>query len=273
MDAAPSHRRWPGTPPSRGLVFFLHGLGLHAAKFEPLFAVLNELGYDVVAHDVHGHGHQPAEPLTAGNVERAARATIAVYREVAAERPILLGVGALGGFLMSRIVEDCAGEAWVPTTVAYSVDSIPVPMWLLSRLQPPWLLGLLDRFTVGYDPRLLTHDEEESLRFVRDDPTCRATLPLGLALRLGFVTNRFYAPTAPAHRPHAFLFGTEDRISNLEPSRKLIARQPGFRLFEVEGGRFHLHRDTPAVQARFRAQLAAALAYVAPPGAGADRVP
>lgn len=266
-SSEPSHRRWPGAAPRRGVVFFLHGLGLHAAKFEPLYATLTELGYDVVAHDVLGHGPRASEPLTARNVEDAARATVAVYREVAAERPILLGVGALGGFLMGRVVEDCAGRDWVPPTVCYSVDSIPVPMWLLSRMQSPWLLGLLDRFEVGYDPRLLTHDEGDSLRFVRDDPACRSTLPLGLAMRLGFVTNRLYAPPGRVDRPHAFILGSEDRISNLEPSRRLIARQPAFRLFEVEGGRFHMHRDTPAVQARFREQLAAALTYVAPQGA------
>lgn len=265
----PAKTRWDATTAKKGTVLFCHGFGLYAGKFEDLFHLLNGMGYDVVAHDARGHGRWQDEVITAYNVVDLAEAMVEHYRAVADERPIVMGVGTFGGFLACKILEAAGRDGERPPAVFYSVDYVPAPRWLLRRLQRPRLLRRLDRFEMGYAYRHLTNDEGASRRFIDDDPLARATMPLGVALTLAAVTHRLYAPGRPSHERHAFILGSADRFSDLRTARRCIRRQPGYAMFEVEGGSFLMHRDGPAVKRRFRDALVAAFAHVRPVAEGA----
>lgn len=245
-------------------MFFCHGFGLYAAKLEDLYRMLNGMGFDVVAHDARGHGRWSDEILTAYNMGDLADAMIAHYRDVASERPIVMGIGTFGGFLAAKIIEACRHERERPVAVLYSVDYVPMPRWLLRRMQKPRLLRRLDRFELRYAYHHLTNDREASRRFIDDDPGARATLPLGVALTMAAVTHRLYVPPVPSHERHAFVIGTRDRFSDLRAARRCVRRQPGYAMFEVEGGPFLMHRDSPWVKRRFLEQLEAAFVHARP---------
>jgi alpha-beta hydrolase superfamily lysophospholipase len=49
-------RRWPAEGPSSGCVQIVHGLGEHSGRYDHVAASLNGSGWDVLAHDLRGHG-------------------------------------------------------------------------------------------------------------------------------------------------------------------------------------------------------------------------
>ncbi len=249
-------------PESRGLVIFCHGLGLHADKFTPLYGLVNRLGHDVVTFDAPGHGDAEGFVLDSATVDQAAAAAISVYARHAHERPVLLGTGCFGGFLMRRIIAAARGSDWVPPAIFYSVDYIRLPAPLLRGLQHDRVLRLLDRFRPGYDHRRLTHASVDDADFIAGDPAAWTRFPLGMGLKLAHETNAFYDGLGDDEPPHAFIVGSDDRLSHLPPVRRAGRRQPDFRVWEVAGGHMHLHRDRPEVQARFETALAEALAFV-----------
>ena len=56
-------------PGTRGTVLFLHGWGAHIGLYQPIFDLLQQLDYRVVAFDMPGVGQtdEPAQPLTIGD--------------------------------------------------------------------------------------------------------------------------------------------------------------------------------------------------------------
>jgi cytochrome P450 len=265
IDLGASVRRTTSRGESKGLVFFLHGLGLYAEKFAPLYEMISELGYDVVSHDMLGHGAYAEHSLRIENLDAAARSTYAVYEQFAHERPILLGTGVWGGFMAHEIVRRASSAAWKPPSVLYSVDYVPMPSSVLRALaQRREALSHLDRIDFGYDFRRLTHDPADNERFLLEDAKCRVRFPLGASLLAGASSNQFYdEPPQDGAARHAFVYGTANRIAPIGPIRRAAKRHPArFRLFEVEGGAFHLHRDRPEVVARFKTQLKSALDHV-----------
>jgi len=250
----------------KGLVFFLHGFGLHADKFAALYTQLNDLGYDVVTHDMLGHGRLRHVALTTRNLDEAVEHSLSLYRTFVSERPIMLGVGLFGGFMMQRIMAATVEDPWQPPSVLYSVDPAPLPLPLLRALdRRRGLLERLDRLHFGYDHRSLTHDPWDDVHFVEEDPTCWTRFPLGVSMMASHGLNAFYADPDPAYAErHALIYGTDNRLCPIERVRGYVTQHPTrFRLFEVEGGAFHLHRDDDVVRERFCAQLDAAFDYVA----------
>jgi len=279
--AARNIRRHPAHGDARGLVFFCHGFGLYADKFDELYAQVNALGWDVLAFDSLGHGDTSGVVVDLDSIEEVAAAALAVWDRYAREKPLLLGIGTFGGFIMRRIIEHSKGTAWVPPAVFYSVEYVNVPTRLLGAIQHTRLLRLLDRFEAGYDYRALTHDADENVAFVDGDPKVWWRFKVGMALKLAHETNRFFDLGYSDDSPHAFIIGTEDTISHLPPLDRTGSRQPDFRLWKVDGGRMHMHRDRPDVKARFKVALEEALDFVSgcagpdgrPPGLPAHDLP
>lgn len=248
---------------SRRLIVFFHGFGLYAQKFDDLVAMLTDAGHDVVTFDALGHGEGDETRVDVQSIETVVAESIAVYERFASEHPFLMGVGVFGGLQMRRVIERSCSSDWIPPAIFYSVDYVNAPTSMLRflRARPRWL-AFLDRFVVGYDVRALTHDADANLDFIERDPRASSTLRLGMALYMAAETNAFYDLPSSDDAPHAFLIGTEDTLSHLPPMERVGSRQPDFRLWKVEGGRMHMHRDTPAVQARFRRALAEALDFL-----------
>lgn len=265
FDSLPTQRRarrWAAQTKERsGTVFFCHGLGLHSGCFETLLPMVTSTGHDLISHDALGHGDSKM-PLDSNTIERIAEATIEVYERVAHEQPVLLGVGIFGGFMMRRIIEWAKRSDWVPPAIFYSVEYVNVPAWALRAIQRPHLRHFLDRFQTSYDYRTLTHDPDEDERYIHDDPRIRVEFPLGVSLQLVHETNRFFELREGSDSPHAFIIGTDDAISHLPALYKAGNRQRDYRLYEVEGGRTHMHRDLPEVREAFAKALADALAFV-----------
>lgn len=234
-DDARRIRRFP-VEDSRGVVLFCHGLGLHADKFDSLYDLVNRLGYDVVTFDAPGHGPQPEVELDSASLDLVAAEAIAVYEQFAAERPILLGTGCFGGFTTRRIIDAARDSDWVPPAIFYSVDYVRMPSVLLKAIQNDRVLCFLDRFRPGCDHRALTRDRDENARFIEEDNTVWARIPLGLGMKLAYETNSFYDRAYTHDPPHAFIVGADDTLSHLPPVLQAGQRQPDFRVWSVPGG-------------------------------------
>lgn len=257
--------RWPTTAKRKGVVFFQHGYGYHQMAFKPFYEIFNAHGYEVISNDALCHGRSKI-PLNSDTVVDAGTAAAKLFDDYAHERPILFGIGTFGGYIMRRIVEARMGTDYVPPAIYMSVEYVQVPWWLLKRMDHPWLLRFFDKFKAGYDYRLLTHDPEDDARFVESDPLIQRTFAIGCSLQIGLKVNRFYDAPPMKESRHAFLIGSEDKLSELGPVRKCAARQPDYGLFVVEGAAFHLHREKdPVLRQRFDEQLDAALEFVSQP--------
>src|SRR5690606_23725491 len=59
---------WSPAEPHGGGIYLLHGLGEHSGRYAALAAWLAERGWQVRAHDHHGHGRSPG---LRGSIPRA----------------------------------------------------------------------------------------------------------------------------------------------------------------------------------------------------------
>ncbi|MBH0780282.1 alpha/beta hydrolase [Nocardia sp. NEAU-351] len=149
-DGQTVHGWWMPAPRSRGHVLFAHGNGGTIGDRVPIFALLAELGLDVLAFDYRGFGRSTGRPSERGTYldARAARQTLLSRPGVDPDRVLYLGK-SLGGGVMTE----------------------------LSSRHPPAGLILMSTFTgirdaartlYPYLPSPLVPDAYPSLRRIRD---------------------------------------------------------------------------------------------------------
>jgi len=99
-------QRWPARGTPRGTVQILHGLGEHGARYGALAAELSGAGWQVVAHDLRGHGLSDGArgsiPLGAGLLADVAT----VMDHVRSDGPLVLLGHSMGGVLAARFVAE-----------------------------------------------------------------------------------------------------------------------------------------------------------------------
>ena len=91
-------------PGTRGTVLFLHGWGAHIGLYQPIFDLLQQLEYRVVAFDMPGVGQtdEPAAPLT---IDDYVSFTLELCRKLELEEVILM-CHSHGGRIALRLLTD-----------------------------------------------------------------------------------------------------------------------------------------------------------------------
>lgn len=99
-------RHWMPAHPHGGGIYLLHGLGEHCGRYDALATWLAERGWQVRAHDHHGHGRSPGVrgtiPRSGALAEDAADLVGRFARELG-RRPVLFG-HSMGGALAAELV-------------------------------------------------------------------------------------------------------------------------------------------------------------------------
>lgn len=152
-------RHWSPAEPHGGGIYLLHGLGEHSGRYEGLATWLAGRGWQVRAHDHHGHGRSPGVrgsiPRAGALLEDATDLVGRFTREIG-RKPVLLG-HSMGGALAAELV------VLRQLPVAGLVLSSPALDPGLNRLQRLMLAAMLRiapgrTLGNGLDPRKISHD-------------------------------------------------------------------------------------------------------------------
>ena len=234
-------------PGQRRLMLILHGYFDHAALYGHLVRLCLELGYDVVAFDLPGHG------LSTG--EQAAIEDFAHYRKAAED--VLKQVPLTGD--RRDVMGQSTGGATTMALLLRQPELIDGSAVLLAPLVRPtswgWirvahsLLGKL----VNYVPRrfVKVSGDEDFLRFLREDPLQSRGVSVQWVGALRRWVPDFLA-SAPSSRPvlvvQGDMDGTVDWRYNLPQIQRLF---PQSQTYMVKGARHHLVNETEALRAEF----------------------
>jgi alpha-beta hydrolase superfamily lysophospholipase len=109
-------RRWPATGGgARGTILLVHGLGEHSGRYEQVAAHLAGRGWDVVAHDLRGHGRSDGKRGSIPREDAFLEDLALVHDHVirggggssgtpTSSRPVILLGHSLGGLLAAQFV-------------------------------------------------------------------------------------------------------------------------------------------------------------------------
>ena len=106
-DGESLHGWWMPAARSRGHILFAHGNGGTIGDRVPIFAMLNEIGFDVLAFDYRGYGRSTGRPTEHGTYldVRAARRSLLGQQGVDPERVLYLGKSLGGGVMLELCTE------------------------------------------------------------------------------------------------------------------------------------------------------------------------
>lgn len=252
-------RHWSPAAGHGGGIYLLHGLGEHCGRYDELARWLAARGWQVRAHDHHGHGCSPG---TRGSLPRAAafeeHASFLVDRlaDELGRRPILLG-HSMGGALAARLV--LARNLPVEGLVLSSPALDPgLRLWqrallrVLARRAPDLILGN------GLDAGRISHDADV-VRAYRDDPLVHDRISPRLVRWLLEAGSSAIAAADTMSVDTLLLVAGDDALVAPRGSRRLADRAPAGRLAMhwYEGLWHELFNERRADRARVFADLEA----------------
>jgi alpha-beta hydrolase superfamily lysophospholipase len=158
-------QRWDATGPARGTVQIVHGLGEHIGRYEHVAQALNGAGWNVVGHDLRGHGR--SEGPRGGIAHPQALLTDLAQVMDHLRRPgrhVLLG-HSMGGLIAARFVAEGLqrnSARWLRDVdgLVLSSPALQVRMGRMQRLLLAFTKRLAPNLRVsnGLNPRWLSHD-------------------------------------------------------------------------------------------------------------------
>ena len=223
------------SPPPRGVVLMVHGLGEHAIRYEHVAGQLMEWGFAVRAYDQRGHGESdgargmlPHETALLYDLADVVDDTRQRCKQLVAGMPsqpevtgqplplILLG-HSLGGLVTSRFV---AQEMRPVDGLVLSSPALDAGLGPLQKLLLAVLPKLAPNLCVGngLDARYISHDEEVVKNYVADRMVHDRISP-----RLGKFIASSGPPTVEAAArwkvPTLLMYAGADRLVNPAGSR------------------------------------------------------
>ncbi|MDE3721858.1 alpha/beta fold hydrolase [Nocardiopsis sp. N85] len=237
-----------GTP--RALVQLQHGYSEYAERFvtshNTLIPHLVELGFEVWAADLEGHGRAPGRRGSL-DARRAVIDHVLLRRRMRARGlPVLLFGHSLGGLIT-------AGSVTVdPADVDGAVLTAPA----LLPLPPPPVRAAVDLLGLflptvpaplpKQPPSRLTHLTEQIEALAEDPLFFRGRLPMRVAATALEVNAGVRRRIAHWRTPCLVVHGTEDTVTDPEQSRLFVESLPvdDKEFHPVEGGYHELLHDT-----------------------------
>lgn len=132
-------REW-AAPDARGTVVIVHGLGEHIGRHAHVAARLNAEGWNVLGHDLRGHGASegPRGGLVQPDALLADQALVIDAARLRHPGPLVLLGHSMGGLIAARFVLGTAGAAW-----RREVDALVLSSPALDLGMNPFQKGLL----------------------------------------------------------------------------------------------------------------------------------
>lgn len=245
--ASLSLSRWRPAKPVGALVI-VHGYGEHATRHLDLARSAQEVGYDVFAPDLRGHGKSPGVRGSVPGFEGIITDLTAVFAQARAANPglptLLFGHSMGGAIALRYALERPAEVDALALSSPFLQDAVKRPAWLLG------ISGVLGKVlpnlpTVKLDPALISRHPAEVERY-RADPLIyhggvRANAGATLTAQGAELLTRAHDLAVPT----LVIVGTADGIADPAGGRALAVASARVRLAELPGGFHELHHDDP----------------------------
>lgn len=250
FDAPVQGYKWAArTPTTRGTLLLAHGFGEYVGRYvdryHALIPTLQAAGFDVYGYDQRGHGKSEGR--------RAVISAKVLTEDHLKAREALRGLPgplfafghSLGGLIAaSSVARDPRGLSGVILSSPALLVGENEPAWikrlapLMARIAPG--LATTDLGTGGLSRIQAEVDayEADALMYHGKVPALTGASMLQLSADLWAHTSRWSLPTLIVH-------GTQDKITDIRGSRRLMQEAPAAdkRLVEIEGGYHELLND------------------------------
>lgn len=240
-------------PGEKGPVLFLHGWGAHIGLYQPVFDLLQQQGYRVVAFDMPGVGEtdEPERPMTVDDYVDFAQC---FARCLGITRCILMG-HSHGGRVAVGLMTREQGSPEVKRCVLMDAAGVPPHRSMGYKVRQRLYKCLK---VLGTSPltRPLFGELYETRRDRRSSADYKAASPV-MRQTLSNVVNADMTPYMPRIRAEVLLiWGEKDTATPLSDGQKMEQLIPGAGLAVIAGGSHFPFVENPA---QFRAVLSAFL--------------
>ena len=259
-------RHWSPPEPHGGGVYLLHGLGEHCGRYEALAAWLAERGWQVRAHDHHGHGRSPGARGSiprAGALAEDAADLVGRFAGELGRPPVLLG-HSMGGALAAELV---VLRRLRVAGLVLSSPGLDPGLNRLQRILVAVMLRIAPGRTLGngLDPRRISHDPAVVEAYLAD-PLVHDRISARLVSWLVDSGRRSIAAADTLAVDTLMLVAGDDTLVAPAGSRRFAERAPAGKvtLHWYEGLWHEVFNECAADRARVLEDLDAWLATKAP---------
>ncbi|MCC6311105.1 MAG: lysophospholipase [Trueperaceae bacterium] len=233
---------------SVGALVIVHGYGEHATRHLELARSAQEVGYDVFAPDLRGHGKSPGVRGGVPGFEGIIADLTAVFAQARAANPglptLLFGHSMGGAIALRYALERPAEVNALALSSPFLRDAVARPAWLLA------VSGVLGKVlpnlpTVKLDPALISRHPAEVERYRADPLIYHGGVRANAGATLTTQGAELLALAPGLAVPTLVVVGTADGIADPAGARALAAASDRVRLEELPGGFHELHHDDP----------------------------
>lgn len=219
-------------PGEKDTVLFLHGWGASIDLYQPIFDLLERLGYGVTAFDMPGVGQteEPKEPLTLADYVDF---TLAFCRELKLSRVILM-CHSNGGRIALQLLSDPDYPLQCEKAVLIDAAGIPLSKSAAQRLKNK-SYHLLKKLGTGKLTAPLFGDLYEEARERRASADYKAASPVMRQTMNNLLPVDFREKLPDIHAQVLLIYGENDTATPPECGRILERGIPGAGLALIRG--------------------------------------
>lgn len=226
---------------ARGVIIFLHGIGLYARFCAPLCAEMKKHGFHIIAPTMPGHGLDEDGNFTVDECLQCIRTTIEFAREKYPELPLFLTGGSMGGALAYYAAAEKYAVDGVVAYCLFTFDDNDIHSgllggerrtrfltWLLTRVarfKPGWKVPLHVALGMWFSSRAVPVDWKEGALML-DDPYLIKYLTLGTIVSLAYspAASSFEEYSGP---PICVVLAENDRLLSTKTMKVCFERLRG----------------------------------------------
>ncbi len=238
---------WLPRGETRAVVVIVHGFSDHCGRYDNLVSALIRHHFAVYGYDLRGHGRSPGKSGHIESFDDYRQDTHAFINFVSTKHPgipLYLFGHSMGGLIaLDQALYYPAELSGVISSAAH-LGNPPVSTTklalghLMSKVWPSLSMN------AGLDETALTRDES-AVQAYRDDPLVHGRGTARLATELENAVAETQANAYRLKPPLLIYFGTDDRLTNPQDSRRFYnnVRSAEKKLVIYEGGQHESHND------------------------------
>ena len=247
---------WPVDEPKKVMVI-IHGIGEHSGRYDRMAGYLNDAGIAVVSMDLPGHGLSRGKRGHISNRDKlmaAVTSMIDYAHEKYPDIPLVLYGHSMGGNICLdyrvRGERNALPEKYIVSAPWIKlVKSVPVPVFKVVRGVSKVIPTI--SISTGCEPEdlgNLIHTGDYN-----DDPLVHHEITIKTAadcmdVAEGLTSGKYMDNKRAKGKPFLLMHGTDDKICDIEGSRRLEKRykkEENFKYIEWEGYYHEIHNGGP----------------------------
>lgn len=228
--------------PTRGFVWIVHGIGEHGARYDEMARYLAQLGFDVLAPDLPGHGLSAKEggQRRLSSIEESIEELRGSRRYWTSDGPIAKrGLAHTPWYLLGHSLGALTALSWIlagkgsedePDFAARAFVSapplklrLPVPVWKIALAQALFKVAPDFRLRNEIDPAMLSYDAGNVARY-RADPLVHPWATPRQFLSMVAASDRLLEQPQNIEIPLSVAVGADDPIVDQATARAFYER-------------------------------------------------